>query len=121
MVVMAINRKHWNDIKFNEKFLAETGGREISEFKYGGCIGTCNGHEEEEEHALESDYWSLKKAQHGLSTPDVLPKCKCTTHIHYNYAVFHPETTQVVIVGSDYIKRWQGGKLLKVCQRCKKE
>jgi hypothetical protein len=61
------------------------------------------------------------KTQHGLSTPDMTPKCKCTTDIHYNYAVFHPETRQVVIVGSDCIKRWTGGKLLKECQRCKRK
>ena len=90
---------------FNENFLAETGSRGMSEFKYGGCIGTYNGDEEEEDHASESDYWSLKNAEHGLSTPDMIPICKCTTHIHYNYAVFHPKTKQVVIVGSDCIKR----------------
>ena len=37
MAEMAINRKHWKDIMFNENFLAETGDRGILEFKYGGC------------------------------------------------------------------------------------
>ncbi len=121
MAEMAINKNHWKEIKFNENFLTETGGRGISEFLYGGCVGTYDGDEEEEEHASESDYWSIKKAEYGLSTPDMIPVCKCTTHIHYNYAVFHPETKQVVLVGSDCIKRWSGGKLLKECQRCKKK
>jgi hypothetical protein len=94
MAKIAINRKHWKAIMFGEDFLAETKGRGISEFNYGGCVGTYNGDEEEEEHASESVCWSLKKTQYGLSTPDVIPICKCTTHIHYNYAVLHPETNQ---------------------------
>jgi hypothetical protein len=106
---------------FNENFLAETKGRGISEIEYGGCIGTYNGDKEEEEHASESDHWSLKNARYGLSAPDMIPKCKSTTHIHCNYAVFHPETKLVVIVGPDRIKRWTGGKLLKECQRYKKD
>ena len=118
---LEINKSQWKDLKFNENFLAETGCRGISEYKYGGCIVTYNNDEEEEEHASESDYWSLKKAQYSLSTSDMIHICKCTTHIPYNYVVFHPETKQVIIVGSDYIKRWQGGKLFKVCQRCNKQ
>jgi hypothetical protein len=46
---------------------------------------------------------------------------KCTTQIFYNYVVFHPETNQVVIVGSKCNQRWNGdGKLLKMCQACER-
>ena len=34
MVEMVINMKHRKDIKFNENFLSETGGRGISEYIY---------------------------------------------------------------------------------------
>jgi hypothetical protein len=40
MTKMKINKKHWKDQNFNERFLAETRGRGISEFLYGGCFGT---------------------------------------------------------------------------------
>jgi hypothetical protein len=57
----------------------------------------------------------------GLRDPDMIPECKCTTAIHYNYVVFHPETKKVGIVGSEYIMRWQGEKMLKGCQGCRKK
>ena len=35
----------------------------------------------------------------------MINECKCTTDIYYNYAVYHPETKYVAIVGSEYIMR----------------
>ncbi len=120
MAEMAINKKHWKDIKFNENFLAETGGRGISEYLYARCART-DGHVDSlDEHASEKCYWHLKQVEYGLEVPDMINECKCTTAIHYNYVVFHPETKHVVIVGSECIMRRQGGKLLKECKRCKK-
>ena len=51
----------------------------------------------------------------------MIRECKCTTGIHYNYVVYHQDTKQVVTMGSECIMRWQGGKLLKEYQRCKKK
>ena len=45
---LAINKSHWKELKFMENFLAETGGRGISEFHYGGCVGTYGDDNEED-------------------------------------------------------------------------
>ena len=67
-------------------------------------------------HKPEMGYWAHKCSEYGLKTPTLVHECKCTTQIFYNYVVFHPETKQVVIVGSECIQRWNGdGKLLKSC------
>jgi hypothetical protein len=44
---MAIDKKHWKEHQLNENFQAEIGGRGISEFQYGGCIGTWRGDNKE--------------------------------------------------------------------------
>ena len=49
MAKMAIDKEHWKGHKFNENFQAETGGRGILEFEYGGCIGTRRGENKEAE------------------------------------------------------------------------
>ena len=58
MAEMAINMKHWKDIKFNENFLAETRGRGVSEYIYVRCAGTYGTHEDGRdcEHASEKSY-----------------------------------------------------------------
>jgi len=32
---------------------------------------------------------------HKLNTPDMINECKCTTPIHYNYNLFHPEIKHI--------------------------
>ena len=44
----------------------------------------------------------------------MINECKCMTGIHYNYAVYHPETKHVMMIfGSECIMRWHEGKLMK--------
>ena len=39
---LTINKEHSKDIMFDKNFLAETDGRGILEFLYGGCAGAGN-------------------------------------------------------------------------------
>jgi hypothetical protein len=68
MADMAINKKHWKYLKFNENFLAETGGRGIPEFLYAGYAGAYGTHDYglDREHATTKCFWHLTHAQHGL-------------------------------------------------------
>jgi len=115
MAEMAMGKKHWKEQKFNDNFQAETGGRGISKFEYGGCIGTWRSDNTEADvHKPEMGYWAYKCSEYGLETPTLVHEFTCSTQIFYNYVVFHPETKQVVIVGSECIQRWdEDGNLLK--------
>ncbi len=61
MAEMAINIKHWKKLMFMENFLAETWGKDITEYLYVGCAGTYGTRKDvrDSEHAYEKCYWHL--------------------------------------------------------------
>ena len=109
-------RANWKDIEFNKNFMAKTNGVSITEFKYCGCVPDPDDAKDNE--SSENSYWHYMSSVHKLIAPERERTCFCTTSIKHNYVVFHPTTKQVVVVGSDCIERWMGGKLPKSCQGC---
>ena len=105
----------WKDLEVNKKFMSKTNGVSITDFTYCGCVPNP---EEEEEETSEHAYWHHMSSVHALAAPERESHCLCTTKLMHNYVVFLPSTKQVVVVGSDCIKRWNNGKLPKSCQKC---
>lgn len=98
------------DKRFLKGFLS-AGGGDISEYEYAGCVNG-DGH--------ERSYWLHMQAKHGLVTPEHKKACFCETKIKYNCAIYHPDTKQVFVVGSECINKFKNGHW-KRCQVCDEE